>query len=70
MKNVIFWDVALYRSCVNRRFGGPYRLHLQGRKIPERGISVNLQSAGRFLCTYSIFYLPDVDVGTEMPTHM
>jgi hypothetical protein len=22
MKNVVFWDVALCRSCVNRRFGG------------------------------------------------
>jgi hypothetical protein len=24
MKNVVFWDVALCRSCVNRRFGGTY----------------------------------------------
>jgi hypothetical protein len=22
MKNAVFWDVALCRSCVNRRFGG------------------------------------------------
>jgi hypothetical protein len=22
MKNAVFWDVATYRSCVNRRFGG------------------------------------------------
>jgi hypothetical protein len=35
-KNVVFWDVALYRFCVNRRFGGTYRLHIQGRKIRER----------------------------------
>jgi hypothetical protein len=33
MKNVDFWDVAPGRSCVNRRFGGTDRLHLQGRKI-------------------------------------
>jgi hypothetical protein len=33
MKNVVSWDVALYSSGVNRRFGGTYRLHLQGRKI-------------------------------------
>jgi hypothetical protein len=26
-------DVAPCRSCVNRRFGGAYRLHLQGNKI-------------------------------------
>jgi hypothetical protein len=32
-KNVVFWDVAL---SVNRRVGGMYRLHLQGRKIRER----------------------------------
>jgi hypothetical protein len=39
MENAVFWDVALCRSCVNRRFGGTYRLHLQGRKIRERGTS-------------------------------
>jgi hypothetical protein len=44
MKNVVFWDVALCRSCVNRRFGGTYRLHLQGIKIRERRTS-----AGRWL---------------------
>jgi hypothetical protein len=33
MKNAVFWDVVPCRSCVNRRFGGTYRLHLQGRKI-------------------------------------
>jgi hypothetical protein len=40
MKNVVFWDVAPCTSCVNRRLGGTYRLHLQGRKIRERGNSV------------------------------
>jgi hypothetical protein len=45
-KNVVFWDVALFRSCVNRRFGGKYRLHLQGRKIYVRWTSV-----GRWLQT-------------------
>jgi hypothetical protein len=39
MKNAVFWDVAPRRSCVTRRFGRPYRLHLQGRKIRERGTS-------------------------------
>jgi hypothetical protein len=46
MKNVVFWDVALCRSCVNGRFGGTYRLHLQGRKIRERRTNV-----GRWLQT-------------------
>jgi hypothetical protein len=41
MKNVVFWDVALCRSSVNRRFGGIYCLHLQGRRICERGSSVS-----------------------------
>jgi hypothetical protein len=41
MKNVVFWDVALCTSCVNRRFGGTYRLRLQDRKIRERGTSVS-----------------------------
>jgi hypothetical protein len=39
MKNAVFCDVAPCRSCVNRRFGGTYRLHVQGRKIRERGTS-------------------------------
>jgi hypothetical protein len=41
MKSAVFWDVAPCRSCVNRRFGGTYRLHLQGRKIRERRTSVS-----------------------------
>jgi hypothetical protein len=41
MKNAVFWDVAPCRSCVNRRFGGTYRFHLEGRKIRERGTGVS-----------------------------
>jgi hypothetical protein len=41
MKNAVFWDVALCRFCVNRRFGGMYHLHLQGRKIREQGTSMS-----------------------------
>jgi hypothetical protein len=36
MKNAVFWNVASCSSCMNRRFGGTYRLHLQGRKIRKR----------------------------------
>jgi hypothetical protein len=32
MKNFVFWDVTLYGSCKNQRFGGTYRLHHQGDK--------------------------------------
>jgi hypothetical protein len=31
-KKAVFWDVASCRYCVNRRFGGTYRLHLQARR--------------------------------------
>jgi hypothetical protein len=41
MKNAVFLDVAPCGSRVNRRFGGTYRLHLQGRKIRERGTGLN-----------------------------
>jgi hypothetical protein len=34
-KNAVFWDVAPSRSCANRRFGGKYCIHLQGRKNPR-----------------------------------
>jgi hypothetical protein len=40
-KQVVFWDVALCRSWVNRRFGRMYCLRLQGRNIRERGTSVS-----------------------------
>jgi hypothetical protein len=40
-RNSVFWDVAPCRFCVNRRFGGRYRLHFQGRKIRERGTGVS-----------------------------
>jgi hypothetical protein len=33
IKNAVFWDVEPCRSYVTRRFGGTYRLYLQGRKI-------------------------------------
>jgi hypothetical protein len=35
MKNVVFWDVAPCRYFFNQRFGGTYRLHLQGRRNPR-----------------------------------
>jgi hypothetical protein len=40
MKNAVFWDVAPCTSCVNRRFGGTYRLRLQGRKSASEITSV------------------------------
>jgi hypothetical protein len=31
----IFWDIAPYSPCMNRRFGIKYHLHLQGRNSDE-----------------------------------
>jgi hypothetical protein len=36
MKNAVFWDVAPCRSCVNRRFGGTYRLCDAASRIYRR----------------------------------
>jgi hypothetical protein len=35
MKDAVFWDVDPCRYFVNRRFGGMYRLHLQGIRNPR-----------------------------------
>jgi hypothetical protein len=41
MKNAVFWGVVPCKcSRLNRRFGGSYHLHLQGRKIRERRTSL------------------------------
>jgi hypothetical protein len=36
MKNAVFWVVAPCKYCVNRHFGGTYRLHLQGSAMNQR----------------------------------
>jgi hypothetical protein len=48
MNKAIFWDVAPYRNCVNRRFGGMYRLHLKGRRQEE--IRERTSRAGATVC--------------------
>jgi hypothetical protein len=36
MKSTIFWDITPCSPLkFNRRFGGTYRLHLQGRRISQ-----------------------------------
>jgi hypothetical protein len=61
LNNAIFWAVASCRFCVNRRFGGTYRLHLQGRKIRERGASVSrwLQTVDYVGTSCKLFKLQD-----------
>jgi hypothetical protein len=48
MKSIIFWDITPCSPLsVNRRFGGTYRLHLQGRKSkPEDGGDMFLRNIG------------------------
>jgi hypothetical protein len=55
MKNDVFWSVAPCRW----RFGGRYRLHLQGRKIRERETSMStwLQSTRRHIPEDGILHL-------------
>jgi hypothetical protein len=36
MKAAIFWDTAPCSPYIDRRFGGNYNLHLQGRKSAEQ----------------------------------
>jgi hypothetical protein len=51
--------MALCKSCVNRGFGGTYRLHLQGTKIFERGTSVSrwLQTAHAYVFVMDFVYV-------------
>jgi hypothetical protein len=35
MKNVVFWDVALCKSCVNRRFASIFRVEKSASGEPE-----------------------------------
>jgi hypothetical protein len=71
VKNTVFWDVAPCRSCVNRPFGGTYRLNLQGRKILERGTSRKLvahtaATCLRWFLARGFFYLEYV-IMTKTP---
>jgi hypothetical protein len=36
MKSIIFWDMTPCSLSCTRRFGGTYRLHLQGRRIVQQ----------------------------------
>jgi hypothetical protein len=57
MKNVVFWDVGPCKFCVNRRFGRTYRLHLQGRKIRERGTSLSRWLSYKFKIRFTFAYI-------------
>jgi hypothetical protein len=65
MKNAVFWDVAPCGSCENRCFGGMYFLHLQGRKIRERGKTLNPNLEGQV----PVFISPWNRVAQLYPRH-
>jgi hypothetical protein len=47
MKSIIFWDMtACSPLSFNRRFGGTYRLHLQGRKVNSAKAASRLKFNG------------------------
>jgi hypothetical protein len=46
-KKAVFWDVTPCRYCVNRRRGGTYRLHLQGRRFSRISLPTLLDSIDR-----------------------
>jgi hypothetical protein len=39
MKTANFWDIAPCSPYMNRRFGGTYHFHVQGRKSAEQETS-------------------------------
>jgi hypothetical protein len=55
MKNAVFWDVALCRSCVNRRFGGTYCFYLQDRKVNQVNNGKKQAETFAFLLLHGIF---------------
>jgi hypothetical protein len=57
-KKNVFWDVAACSAGVIRCFGGKYRLHLQGRKIQERG-EVAAATCSRWFLVRGYFYPED-----------
>jgi hypothetical protein len=60
MKSTVFWDITPSSPLeVNRRFGGTYRLHLQGRRMNQ---ARNEHKAGSSQCSaccllYAGFFL-------------
>jgi hypothetical protein len=57
VKYVLFWDVMQCSSCKNRRFGGTYRLHLQGENSLRIGntlaVTSNCSTLRRTVANYS-----------------
>jgi hypothetical protein len=61
LKYAIFSDLAPCSSYVNSRFGGTYRLHLQGRTLTEQGTHGTISQKN--------VTLSDTAVGTSYPVY-
>jgi hypothetical protein len=55
MKNAVFWDVALCRSCVNRCFGGTGVNKWLQTEPPVDSVCSHLLNAGSSLADFSTF---------------
>jgi hypothetical protein len=67
MKNAVFWDVALCRSCVNRRFGGT-SVHTRSTqpRIPEDGFLLKKNTVLHFLASE---HLRNTHLALSFPKH-
>jgi hypothetical protein len=58
MKSIIFWDITPCSPLkINRRFGGIYRLNLQGRRISRARTSVKAGGKQLANCLHAGFLL-------------
>jgi hypothetical protein len=69
MKNAVFWDMAPCKSCVSRRFGGTHRLHLQGRKVRERGTGVSRCQKSAACFAYTLTLKMEATCSSETSVH-
>jgi hypothetical protein len=56
MNNAIFWRRAPCSLYVNRRFGGTYRLDLQGRKSAKQETSLHLVARQNLFIFFSVSF--------------
>jgi hypothetical protein len=66
MKKAVFWDVAPCRNCVNRRFRGTYRLHLQGKRLEIRE-RTSRAGATDWILILASSHLPHPERGISTP---
>jgi hypothetical protein len=68
MKIIVFWDVALCISYVNRRFGENYRLHLQSSSetsVNVRSIQRHIPEDGNLLIIFYLYYTSGIHTAVD-----